>query len=566
MEKTSAALTVMAISNTVCSPFLTLPTPRVQRQRIANRSFPGAPEACHHNDFTSRGTNRIDFPADIFSFGAITSEVFTWVVSGYGGILEYFKFRKQATDQIEAFEGSGYAGCFHNGVGPLPEVSQIHQKVRAELPTDDQITPKMIDLVEGRMLVEEGRNTAITLVKHFDNIYQEAKRLMCADHPDLVCLISPIRSSPSSPQDSIPPATPIASWQGHTACGMKGHYRSMSDESSVGVTSPVSSPSSIFSTPYRPESAQTLDGVQEANGQVVCPSSCDPLVRERPGPSPLVTGVACNSTVELPASEDVPPRTPVSQDPAGTTENHLLEVPELNGPVSRRTSTSSAPKKPDLRLRHLQQYRNYKKRIRSETPISPDVLKDMEFLQRDIKNRDHIFYIDDSNTMAVYKTKVEKAFALMSYFAKQVDENGVELVFGSNADKLFNNKHTSELSKKLQKQQFETGHDLMEHHFEKFVDKILIPRLKRRLGPKRDLSVLVFTDGCWGNDAEKAAGVENPVRRLIETILEQRIGRTRVMISFVQFGDDPFGKQHLKYLDDFGKSLSNDEPNGSSSW
>lgn len=543
--------------------YATRPLRKDGRQLITSLS--GAPEASHYTIFLERGPNRIDFAADIFSFGAITSEILVWIVFGHGGIVEYFKLRKQAMDQNDAFNGSGYAGCFHNGVDPWPEVGQMHQEVREALPTDDHITPKMIDLVEKRMLLGPSRNrdTAITLVKLFDNNYQEAKRLMCIGHSDSTCPTSPIRSNPPSPQASVPPMTPISSEQIHTTRDMNGHYRSMSNESSVGVISPVSSPSSLFSAPQRPESARTLDGVHDTNGQAVCAPSCDPPVRVRPGPTPLVTGVGMpNSMVESSISSALSPRTPVLPGRGQTTENDLLEVPGLNGHASGRTSTSSARKRPELKLGHLQQFWEYKKRIQSESSISPTLLEDVEYLQRVISGRDHIFYIDDSDSMAEFKPEVEKAFTLMSYVAKEVDQDGVELVFGSKPDKRSIHKRTSELSKRLRKQPFETPRDLMEHNFDHFVDKVLVPRLNRRSGPKKSLSVLVFTDGRWGDDTEKAAGVENPVRRLIEEIVKRRVGRTRVMISFVQFGDDPLGKQHLKYLDDFGKSLFKDEPHG----
>jgi hypothetical protein len=225
--------------------------------------------------------------------------------------------------------------------------------------------------------------------------------------------------------------------------------------------------------------------------------------------------------------------------------------------VSGRTSTSSARPRPDLKLDELRRFWEYKKGHPST--ISTQVLSDIEKLQQCIHGRDHIFYIDDSDTMAAFKSDVEDAFKLMSYIAKQVDRDGIEMYMGSNPTKRFAGKRTTALADKLREHWSNKLSEMMEHNFGMFVEE-----LSRRLGclsngNKNGISIIVFTDGQWGGsldrevDVEKAAGVERPIRDLLQQMANKGIRHAGVMISFVRFGQDELGRRHLEYLDEFGK-------------
>lgn len=186
-DKIRVALIVTVTNNTVCGNTVKLPFLPTKEPHLS-----GAPEASHHLRFLTTGTNRIDCSADIFSIGAVTDEVLVWMAFGSNEIDSYFATRKQATDQIDCFKGSGYGGCFHNGVFPLSEVRRMHDRVREALPDFDHITRKMIDLVEREMLVgrSQGRSSAKDLIKLFELYYQNAKERMLPQRT-----VSPLRPS-----------------------------------------------------------------------------------------------------------------------------------------------------------------------------------------------------------------------------------------------------------------------------------------------------------------------------------------------------------------------------------
>jgi len=191
-------------------------------------------------------------------------------------------------------------------------------------------------------------------------------------------------------------------------------------------------------------------------------------------------------------------------------------------------------------------------KLRKDRLAIPNPLKGhIKLLETYIRNRDHIFYIDDSDTMEGFTVDILKAFKWFSYLAKKVDKDGVEIVYGSDPTSVRRSSRTTRLMNKLIAHRFKEPTDKMEGNFDKFIRDILIPRLDRC--PARDISILVFTDGRWGCSLDAAAGVESPVKHLMQHLILRGIGRTRVMLSFVQFGDDPIGKTHLDYLDNCGK-------------
>jgi hypothetical protein len=100
---------------------------------------------------------------------------------------------------------------------------------------------------------------------------------------------------------------------------------------------------------------------------------------------------------------------------------------------------------------------------------------------------------------------------------------------------------------------------MMETCLDEFVDVIhkrLSPSLGRNIlngFQQKPLSIFVCTDGRWAKDEDKAAGVQRPVQRLAEKVQQLKLGRTRVMLQFLRFGDDENGCRYLKYLDDMGE-------------
>ncbi|KAK0636086.1 kinase-like domain-containing protein [Bombardia bombarda] len=74
--------------------------------RHGNQTY-SAPEAIHHTRFLEAGPNWINYAADIFSMGAITSEAIVWMVYGGKGLTQYSDNRRRLISSLPSFKGSG---------------------------------------------------------------------------------------------------------------------------------------------------------------------------------------------------------------------------------------------------------------------------------------------------------------------------------------------------------------------------------------------------------------------------------------------------------------------------
>ncbi len=140
--------------------------------------------------------------------------------------------------------------------------------------------------------------------------------------------------------------------------------------------------------------------------------------------------------------------------------------------------------------------------------------------------------------MKPHKSEVEKAFRAMSYMAKEVDRNGIEMAFASRPLDVYKNTHTSKLSTKLLQHSFKHPPDTMELNMDTFVRYWFI----RRSEDKKPIHVIIFTDGQWGGNVQAAAGVERPIEHLMGSLARRGVSRMSVMPSFIRFGNSEEGK------------------------
>jgi hypothetical protein len=185
----------------------------------------------------------------------------------------------------------------------------------------------------------------------------------------------------------------------------------------------------------------------------------------------------------------------------------------------------------------------------------PEVMRTIKILQSNLKGRDHIFFIENSTTMGPRAAQVLEAFDTLAYIAKRRDETKVELALSSTVkEKIHSNANVTPLMEVVKECRYDQIGCFMEERLTHLIDNVIMDRLLPARPPKKNpISLIVFTDGQWGKDAEGAVGVENAIKRLIDRIQEHDLPRTQVMIQFIRFGDDEDGKRHLKYLVEFGK-------------
>jgi hypothetical protein len=211
----------------------------------------------------------------------------------------------------------------------------------------------------------------------------------------------------------------------------------------------------------------------------------------------------------------------------------------------------------------IEQAHEWRKAKKTNSPVDPKVDSVLKRLQMMLKKRDHFFFIDDSPTMRQYKPEIEEAFYTLGYISKSIDTNGIELTFASNIKdgKIHYNTNAGPLLEVLKTCRYDQDEGFMEDSLGHLVDDVIIRRLpsggsERRFSfsSKKPISIFILTDGRWGRDQLAACGVEKPIRKLMNEIMERKLNRTQVMIQFIRFGNDEDGIRHLEYLDDFGKA------------
>jgi hypothetical protein len=219
----------------------------------------------------------------------------------------------------------------------------------------------------------------------------------------------------------------------------------------------------------------------------------------------------------------------------------------------------------------FRQAKTYWEALKAGAPVDPQVQQLVNLLKENLNFRDHLFFIDNSQTMGSRAAEVQEAFSVLAYLAKLIDTDGIELAFASKPTNVHKHKDTSPLLEHFKYQRWDQIHGMFEHNLGELIDKVILPRLPsaapstfflpsfiqtktRRLSrTKKPVSIFVFTDGRFGEDLHKACGVENTIRRLMNECKERGISRTQVMIQLIRFGDNENGVRFLHYLDDFGR-------------
>ncbi|KAI1417321.1 kinase-like domain-containing protein [Hypoxylon sp. FL1857] len=249
-------------------------------------------------------------------------------------------------------------------------------------------------------------------------------------------------------------------------------------------------------------------------------------------------------------------------------ENKALEAGYIQQANSLPAPPTSPPLPSKVTVEEVQQYRNDMKKNR---PPNEYVASQCRLLQEKLQGRDHIFLIDDSTSMKTrHRQDVLNTFIALSYLAKRIDEDGLDLFFTSQPSKRHHQRRTSKLLSEVQ-QHFvknpSSGTSSMEASISMVIDYIItklpnphvtfagLPGVPQRLKQQPRITLIVFTDGRWGNGSAFVSGVEKEINRLIRCVKARDLSRTSVTIQFIRFGDDAESIDRLNYLDNFGKHI-----------
>lgn len=486
-----------------------------------------SPECCHHIAQRQKGVNVITTSADIFSIGAVLSHTAAWVIGGRKEQTNYFQSRKSYHEKnLPRFKGSAYVGCFHNGIEPLPLIAQHHRVFVQRCKPLDDVTPKVLTLVDNCMLLDapRARLRAKVILEKFEQ-FMDSRYITAPPTPPSPSL------SPSLSRDAPPTA-------------------SASDVSDTAVQSPFWS-----ETGHTPS---TLDGLSPplmTPAEPVTPGDDLGHACRAPPPAPTPPHASHVTKTAEPShsSQDTTSQTTLQHTPPGS--SHQPPPAESND----HTSTPR-PGPSDIRVPQINEYHSALHQGRS---VNPDTAQLVEYLEHNLSGRDQFFFIDDSRSMRADKETIDVGFHALACIAKKLDPNQVELAFASRPSKVYRERRTKRLRDLVKRCQYKGEGHLMEDRLGELVNKEIIPKLPYKmlgvnvnLWARKKVSVYVFTDGDWGDARESrdACGVERPVRGLIEELKKRRLDRTQVSLHFVRFGDKENGRLHLERLDECGQA------------
>lgn len=481
-----------------------------------------APESSHHAGFRRSGPNGITWEADIFSAGAVLSEAAAWVARGEAGRKEYYDRRRQQLESTEGFAMSGYETAFHDGFARLSAVDAMHCDIRSSVAPHDKMTPRVLDIIENHMLVlPKARLRARSLYSNFEKEVQDAKKEGMGEFGGLdqerpIKPLGPLSLYGALPEPETPPRSSRADglW---SPSGSAAHSTSP-DGYSDSAFSPINSPST--STPVAQGLRSALKGISE----LASPHPQRPNARHRP-----------HTTPTQPSSADQ-----VTQD----SQTALRSISETGFVLS------------------MQDAADWRKAMKLEGQVNPTVERVIDQLIKVLARRDVLFFIDDTESMKEHSDSVQIAFQNLAYIAKSIDPDELELSFVSSPLDICKGRKTSllleELGQHLSKHVSVKG--MIESSLSDLINqKILrhlpvsVPLLGQFPAWYKPITIFVFTDGKWGEGVQVGNGLTAPISKLMHEMKKRGLNRTHVMFQFLQFGNDEKGREHLAYLDNFGK-------------
>ena len=142
-----------------------------------------------------------------------------------------------------------------------------------------------------------------------------------------------------------------------------------------------------------------------------------------------------------------------------------------------------------------------------------------------------MFLIDNSPSKEEYHNDIVKAFTGLSFVAKRIDPDGVELGFLSAPKELYQKRNISGLIQIVDRHPYSHMSGVPEANLGTFLEKAVHSKLRhwsrrRSLITQKILTLFMFTDGNWGEKRPDAAGVQEPIKNLMDTMSKREVART----------------------------------------
>lgn len=143
--------------------------------------------------------------------------------------------------------------------------------------------------------------------------------------------------------------------------------------------------------------------------------------------------------------------------------------------------------------------------------------------------------------MQGYKLQAMKTARVISYVAKEADDDGMEVYAASKTyygPIKCNN--STEVEAAISKLEIVQGTCELRKCLNDILDRVL------KKASFKPTSIYILTDGVWapGEDRVKFA-----ITRAIKFLIDHRLPSSAIMFQFIQFGDDQKGEERMRKLD-----------------
>ncbi|KAF6530420.1 hypothetical protein HZS61_001732 [Fusarium oxysporum f. sp. conglutinans] len=420
--------------------------------------------------------------ADIWSLGALFSDILVWTIAGEQGREEYCLRRSTEISQYRHLRAANHDCCFHDGEQRLNSIEDVHNEVMKHKRSSDSISPLISDLILDHMLVgPRERLDAMQIRTYAARKFKEnQKGNAAAKLPSDGIFSTPTPVNPN--RDPVKPPNRQTPERRATMPpnGFKGH--SLPEGTSMPYP-PTAEPSHIGGTNMNQQNHQQ-------NGNII------------------------------------------SEERVVTVKQVYPMIVEKNSRFSLGRLFGADPSKSDeiMELHGMQEARS---------KISEN------------NGRDQILLFDNFESMQTHKRKAMKTARVISYVAKEADDDGMEVYAASKTAKgPIKCKNSTEVEAAIGKFKTVKG----KCKLRKCLDDILNRVLKK--DGFKPTSIYILTDGVWepGDDQVKFA-----IIRAINFLIEHRLPSSALMFQFVQFGNDQKGEARMRRLDDEYKKETEDE-------
>ncbi|KAK6859083.1 serine/threonine protein kinase [Apiospora arundinis] len=277
------------------------PTSKGRQDHDGGRTY-CAPEASRIHARNEHEVLTVPLTSDVWSLGAVFSEVIVWLAEDFEGIEAFEQRRKEETKNLPGFRGSGFEACFHNGVDRLECVDEVLTQAMGLLLRLDNITPLIKRLTETYMLVKmEVRQDAKPLYQFFVNEMANLQPM------------SPLRPRIKAPSPQRPPTLE------HLKRGAESADPRMEQDQETGISNPPSTQNDVNPTPSQSFESQREQDVPKNTDQQIA-------VRANRGPQlHQITVLMVNSWLDAGRRDILPGMDEVLQELDGRDQLFVID-------------------------------------------------------------------------------------------------------------------------------------------------------------------------------------------------------------------------------------------------